>query len=88
MEQIRSRGGSELNEKVVTMAVISLLGSVLLIGFALWTMWAAVAPSFDRMSTALLGQPRHSPLPAWQRRQRPVMVARVSVSRLALRAAA
>ena len=42
MEQIRHRDGSETNEKVVTMAVISLLGSLLMIGFAVWTMWATL----------------------------------------------
>lgn len=88
MEQIRHRVGSETNWKVATMAVISLMGSVLLIGFALWTMWATVAPSFARMTAALTGTSPLSTLPAWQRRQRPVMVARVSVSRPVLRAAA
>lgn len=70
------------------MAVISLLGSVLLIGFALWTMWATVAPSFAKMVSALNGESPLSPLPVWQARQRPVRVMRVSVSQPALRAAA
>ncbi len=70
------------------MAVISLLGSVLLIGFALWTMWATVAPSFARLLYALNGASPLSPLPAWQRRPQSVTVARVSLSRPVLRAAA
>jgi hypothetical protein len=91
MEQIRHRDGSETNEKVVTMAVISLLGSLLVLGVAIWTMWATVAPSFARMVAALSGTASVSTyvnVSAYQRRQRSVRIARVSFSRLALRAAA
>jgi len=91
MEQIRHRDGSETNEKVVTMAVISLFGSLLVIGFAVWTMWATLAPSFSRIMVALSGTASASTyvnLGAYQRRQQAVMVARVRFSRPALRAAA
>ena len=91
MEQIRCHEGSETNEKVVTMAVISLLGSLLLIGFALWTMWTAVAPSFARKIAVLTGTASVSTyvnVSAYQRRQRSVRIARVSFSRPVLHAAA
>ena len=73
------------------MAMISLLGSVLLIGFALWTMWATVAPSFARALAALSGTASVSTyvnVSAYQRRQRSVTIARVRFSRPVLRAAA
>jgi hypothetical protein len=72
------------------MAVISLLGSVLLIGFALWTMWATVAPSFARAVAALAGTSSVSTyvnVSAYQRRPQ-VVRTRVRFTRPALRAAA
>ncbi len=72
------------------MAVISLLGSVLLIGFAIWTMWATVAPSFSRVVAVLSNTPSVSTyvnVSGYQRR--PVNVTtRARFSRVELRAAA
>lgn len=72
------------------MAVISLLGSVLLIGFAFWTMWATLAPSFARILAALAGTSSASTcvnVSAYQRRPQTVTT-RARFSRLELRAAA
>lgn len=72
------------------MAVISLLGSVLLIGFALWTMWATLAPSFARALAALAGTSSASTyvnVSAYQRRPQ-IVTTRARFSRLELRAAA
>ena len=72
------------------MAVISLLGSVLLIGFALWTMWATLAPSFARAVAVLGGTSSVSTyvnVSAYRRRPQMVTV-RARFSRPALRAAA
>lgn len=72
------------------MAVISLLGSVLLIGFALWTMWATLGSSFARACAALTGNSHGSTcvnLSAFQRRPQ-LVTTRARFSRPVLRAAA